>query len=128
MELRYQKIRSCDVKRKGMFYLLVSILLSTIYLGYIIGFFSSKYFNIFCDEILLHSRFVFLLVAPHTVCVAVATVCTFLAFVLEHQSFAISSGILYIVSILLLPVFLIFVIPQCIFCFIGYTKLACLEK
>ena len=63
------------------------------------------------------------LVAPHAVCAGVAAIFNALAWALSSRPFALTSGILYAVSMVLFPMYFMFVIIQTVLSFVGFARL-----
>lgn len=63
------------------------------------------------------------IVMPHMVAVGLATLFNILGWAQNRRSFALTGGILYSVSIVLFPIYFMFVIIQVILSFWGYSKL-----
>ena len=63
------------------------------------------------------------IVMPHMICTVLATIFNGLGCFLNKRGFALTGGILYIVAIVLMPIYFMFVIIQAILSFIGFAKL-----
>lgn len=103
-------------------FLLVSFILGLLYLGYLVYWFGGSLITTTGGEQLgvgLASFIVF----PHFVCTGLATLFNGLGWGMNKKGFALTGAILYVVSMLLFPLYFIFVIIQAILSFIGYAKL-----
>lgn len=60
---------------------------------------------------------------PHLLCVIIALVFNILGWSLNHRGFALTGGVLYSVSMLLFPLYFMWVILEVIFSFVGFSNL-----
>lgn len=60
---------------------------------------------------------------PHMLCVIIALVFNILGWSLNHRGFALTGGILYSVSMILFPLYFMWVILEAIFSFVGFSNL-----
>ncbi|TDW25293.1 hypothetical protein EDD63_10525 [Breznakia blatticola] len=65
----------------------------------------------------------FMLIIPHFVVVIVAVLFNGLALFMNKRAFALTAGILYSVSIVLMPIYFMFVLVQTVFCYIAFAKM-----
>lgn len=63
------------------------------------------------------------LVMPHLICTVLATLFNGLGCFLNKRGFALTGGILYIVAMVMMPIYFMFVIIQAILSFIGFAKM-----
>ena len=63
------------------------------------------------------------LVTPHMICVGIAAIFNWIGWAMSVRWGALVAGILYAVSIVLMPIYFMFVIIQMILCFVGFAKL-----
>lgn len=102
--------------------LLVSWVLTALYFIYIIIFLASSLTSTTGLEQASASLATFILV-PHILSVGVALAFNFFAWQNSKKGFAITAAILYIVSIVFMPVYFMFVTIQTVLCFIGASLL-----
>lgn len=103
--------------------LIVSSILGLIYSIYLIFYFSGTMSGDISDAEAIGGALATMLVMPHIVMVILSTIFNILAVTLKKVGFALTSGILYSVSGLLLPIYLPFVIPMIILSFVGYVRM-----
>lgn len=63
-----------------------------------------------------------LLVLPHGITVIVALLFNVLGLTMKSKGFILTSGILYLVSIIFMPIYFMFVLIQAVLCFIAYGQ------
>ena len=64
-----------------------------------------------------------MLVLPHVLLVVIALLFNVLGRTMNSPGFALTSGILYLVSIVFMPIYFIFVIAQSVLCFVAYGRM-----
>lgn len=64
-----------------------------------------------------------MLIVPHFVIVAVATLFNGLGLFLNKRGFALTAAILYSVSIIFMPIYIMFVLVQAILCYVAFAKM-----
>ena len=102
--------------------LLISWILSGVYIAYLIIYFSDLMAQTTGNAQLgvgLAGVFVF----PHALAVFIGFIFNFFGWSLNKRGFALTGAILYSVSMLLFPFYFFFVIIQTVLSYIGYAKL-----
>lgn len=103
--------------------LLVSWVLTALYLIYLVIYFTNAGASS-TDEIQqLGVGLAATIVYPHAILVFIALIFNVLAWAMNKRGFALTSGILYAVSIALMPIYFMFVIIQMILSFVAYAKM-----
>ena len=97
--------------------LIAAIVITVLVLGYYISYFSGAVSQ---DEIA--GSIASLLVLPHGIAVAIALLFNILGLVMKSKGFIMTSGILYLVSIIFMPIYFMFVLIQAVLCFIAYGQ------
>lgn len=113
------------MKRSKM--LLISAILSTAYLIYLISYFSGNVASSEGTEA-IGAGIAAALVAPHMICVGIAVIFNWIGFAMKASWAALTAGILYAVSMLLMFIYFFFVVLQTIFCFVAYAKMKKAQK
>lgn len=103
--------------------LLVAAILGALYTVYLVVYFTGAVGGAESSGESLGAAIAGTLVAPHGVCTALATIFCFLAWGVNSRPFALTSGILFAVAIVLFPPYFIFVTLQTIFAFVGFARL-----
>lgn len=101
--------------------LLISGVLSILYLLYIIYYISTFKPATAMDQAAAGLATVIMM--PHIIVVAIATIFNWLGYGLNKRGFALTGAILYTISIVLMPIYIPFVIVQTILSYIGYAKI-----
>ncbi len=102
--------------------LLAAAILSTLYTLYLIVYFSGAIGGSGGAEA-LGAGIATAVVMPHMVVVGIATVFNWVAWALRARWAALTAGILYAVSMVLMFMYAMFVIVQTIFCFIAFARM-----
>lgn len=102
--------------------LLVSFVLGLLYVIYLIMYFSGALAGTEGAE-QVGAGIATFVVFPHFICVALATLFNGIGWAMNSKGFALTGGILYVVSMILFPLYFLFVIIQAILSFIGYAKI-----
>lgn len=63
------------------------------------------------------------LIVPHLLFVALAVIFNILGWAMNKRGFALTGGILYAVSILMMPIYFMFVLIEMILSFVGFAKM-----
>ena len=64
-----------------------------------------------------------LLVAPHLICAGIAVVFNWIGYLTKARWAALTAGILYAVSMVLFPLYFMFVVIQTILCFVAFSRM-----
>ena len=64
-----------------------------------------------------------MLVAPHIICVVIATIFNIVGWYMNKRGFVLTGAILYAVSILMFPLYFLFVVVQTVLSFVGFAKM-----
>ena len=97
--------------------LIVAIVITVLVLGYYISHFSGAVSQ---DEVA--GSIAGLLVLPHGITVTIALLFNVLGLVMKSKGFILTGGILYLVSIVFMPIYFMFVLIQAVLCFIAYRQ------
>ena len=98
--------------------LLIAAILGAAYLIYLISYFTGA-----IGEEAVSGAIATALVTPHMVCVGIAAIFNWIGWAMSVRWGALVAGILYAVSMVLMPIYFMFVIIQMILCFVGFAKL-----
>lgn len=109
-------------KKKKSKLLLVSWILALAYVIYLISYFTQAIGGSAGGE-QAGAALAGALVMPHFIVVLIATIFSFFGWLLSKKGFALVAGILFAVSIVLFPVYFMFVIVQMILSFIAYASM-----
>ncbi len=102
--------------------LLISLIMSTAYALYLISYFFSAVSSSSGAE-QAGATIATVIVTPHMVVVVIALLFNIFAYMKSAKGFAVTAAILYAVSIVLFPIYFMFVIIQMILCFVAYSSL-----
>ena len=104
--------------------LLASGIIGTLYLIYLISYFSGGVVSTDGAEA-IGAGIAAALVTPHMVCVGVAVIFNWLGWALKARWAALVAGIMYAVSIVCMFMYAMFVVLEMIFCFVAFAKMKC---
>lgn len=110
------------MKQKKSKLLLVSWILGALYIVYLFAYFGGLIGNTTGGE-QVGSLIASTIVMPHAICAALAVLFNILGWSMNNRGFTLTGAILYAVSIVLMPLYFIFVIIQMILSFVGYAKM-----
>lgn len=102
--------------------LLVSWILGAIYIAYILYYMFSSFSNATGDA-QVGAGLGIAIITPHVIAAGIAVLLNVLGWSMNKRGFALSGAILYAVSIVLFPLYFMFVIIQMILSFVGYAKM-----
>lgn len=102
--------------------LLASGILGTLYLVYLISYFTGITSSADGAEA-VGAGIAAALVMPHMVCVGIAVIFNWLGWALKARWAALVAGILYAVSMVCMFVYAMFVVLEMIFCFVAFAKM-----
>ena len=108
---------------KGRILMLISALIGTAYLVYLISYFTGGVSNATEDAEAIGSALATVLVTPHMIFVGIAALMSWLALFCKISGFALAAGIVYLVAIIVFPMYFMFVIIEAILSFIGYARM-----
>lgn len=102
--------------------LLISGIIGTVYLVYLISYFSDA---VSASEGMeaLGTGIAAALVTPHMVCVGIAAIFNWLGWAMKARWAALVAGIMYAVSIVCMFMYAAFVAVEMIFCFVAFAKM-----
>lgn len=109
------------VKRSKL--LLISAILGTLYLIYIISYFSGNMTGSQGDAERAGAAIATALVMPHMILVLIAVIFNWVGYLGNKRWAALTGAILYAVGGALFIIYLFFVLPSMILSFVGYAKL-----
>lgn len=102
---------------------LISALLTTAYLIYLLVHFGNNAANSKTNEQAIGAGLAIVIVFPHMVLVGIGYIFNWLAYALKENWAGLVAGILYSVSILFMPIYFFFVVAQLVLCFVAYAKI-----
>lgn len=103
--------------------LLAAGILGTVYLIYLIGYFSTLAASAEGTIEELGRGIAVALVTPHMLCVGIAVIFNWLGWALKARWAALVAGIMYAVAILCMFLYAIFVVLEMIFCFVAFAQM-----
>ena len=103
--------------------LLVSAIIGTLYVIYLISYFTGINSDPSGDSEAIGSALATAMVAPHMVLIGIAVIFNWLGFCLNARWAALVAGILYAVGMVLFIMYFMFVIVEMIMCFVAYGKM-----
>lgn len=103
--------------------MLVSSVLSTIYLIYIVTYFFNLMSSSSNGTEAVGAGLASFIVAPHIFIVLLGVIFNWIGWGMNKRWAALVAGILYSVSIFFMILYAIFVIVQVVLCFVGYAKM-----
>lgn len=111
-------------KKKKSKLLLVSWIIGALYLVYLISYMGSAGSATGADSAeALGTAIGLALIVPHLLVVALAVLFNILGWAMNKRGFALTGGILYAVSILMMPLYFMFVLIEMILSFVGFAKM-----
>lgn len=110
------------MKQKKSKLLLVSWILGALYIVYLFAYFGGLIGSTTGGE-QVGSLIASTIVMPHAICAALAVLFNILGWSMNNRGFTLTGAILYAVSIVLMPLYFMFVIIQMILSFVGYAKM-----
>ena len=110
-------------KKKRSAALLIGAILGTICVLYVYSYMSKTTGSISGDAYSLGVSIGLAIATPSVVCAAIATVFAWIGWATCTRGFALTSGILYAVAMVLLFAWAMFWVVEMILCFVGYSKL-----
>ncbi len=102
--------------------LLAAAILGTLYIVYLISYFAGGIASSDGAEA-LGAGIATALVMPHMLFVGLAVIFNWIGWALNVRWGALTAGILYAVSILMMFIYAMFVVLQMIFCFVAFAKM-----
>ena len=103
--------------------MLFAALIGTAYLIYLISYFMGGVSNAADDAEAVGSALATILVTPHMIFVGIAALMSWLATFFKLSGFALTAGIVYLVALIVFPMYFMFVIIEAILSFIGYARM-----
>lgn len=97
-------------------------ILDVLYIDYLFAYFGGLVGNTTGGE-QVGSLIASTIVMPHAICAALAVLFNILGWSMNNRGFTLTGAILYAVSIVLMPLYFMFVIIQMILSFVGYAKM-----
>ena len=108
---------------KGRIVMLIAALIGTAYLIYLISYFTGSVNNAAEDAEAIGSALATVMVTPHMIFVGIAALMSWLSVFSKLSGFALAAGIVYLVAIIVFPMYFMFVIIEAILSFIGYARM-----
>ena len=119
-----------SAKKASNILALISLVITAMYLLFLISYISSTYAEATADiqtweglGTAIGTAIGIQLAAPHMVIVFIAFIFNIVTAITRKGWAALTSGILYAVSMLLMPVWLVFVTAQTVLCFVQFAKI-----
>lgn len=111
-------------KKKKSKLLLVSWVIGALYLVYLFWYMGSAGSAASADSAeALGTAIGLALIVPHLVMVALAVIFNILGWAMNKRGFALTGAILYAVSIVMMPIYFMFVLIEMILSFVGFAKM-----
>lgn len=108
--------------KKRSFILLISFVIALCYIIFMISYFGGGIFNSDGSD-QLAAGIATALVLPHFVAVILGAVFNLIGWIFNIRGMILTGGILYAVSMLLFPLYFLFVLPSTILSFVGFAKI-----
>lgn len=102
---------------------LVSFILGVIYTLYVIFYVISSPGTGTSDAENVGIGIAIVIVMPHIICAAVATIFNGLGLFLNKRGFVLTGAILYTVACVLMPIWFMFTIVQAVLSYVGFSKM-----
>ena len=124
------KLSNKPVKKASNILALISLVITALYLLYLMSYLSSTYAAASADiqtwgglGTAIGTAIAIRLAMPHMIVVFIAFIFNIVTAITRKGWAALTSGILYAVSILLMPIWFIFVTIQTVLCFVQFAKI-----
>lgn len=111
------------MKKKRSKSLLIGGIIGALYLVYLLYSMGSTAGGAESDAELAGVGIAYLLMMPHLVLTLLAVIFNWIAYIQNHRTFALTTGILYSVAALVFPLYALFVVPSLILGFVGFANL-----
>lgn len=108
--------------------LLVSAILGTLYVIYLITYFSGSIGGSSDTAEQVGAALATALVMPHMILVALALIFNWVSYFTNKRGFALTAGILYSVGGVMFVLYVLFVVPSLVLSFVGYAKLKAINE
>lgn len=103
--------------------LLISWIIGAAYMIYLVSYMAGAGANAGSSAEAVGVGLATALVAPHALCVLVAVVLNIIGWAKSSRGLALAGAILYAVSMILMPIYFMFVIVEMILSFVGFANL-----
>lgn len=103
--------------------LLISAIISALYLVYSLVYWTGASTSGSSDAEVIGAGIATMIVLPHLIVVLLATIFNVIALFVRGRWAALTSGILYAVSMLLMPIYFFAVLVQVILCFVAFARM-----
>lgn len=110
-------------KKKKSVLLLISAIIGVLYIVYSIIYWGGTNTGTADTAEALGAGIATAIVFPHLICAGLAVIFNILGWAMNHRGFALTGAILYAVSMILFPLYFMFVIIEMILSFIGFARL-----
>lgn len=108
---------------KGRILMLIAAVIGTAYLVYLISHFVGGVNDAAEGAEAVGTALATVMVTPHMIFVGIAALMSWLSVFCKLSGFALTAGIIYLVAIIVFPMYFMFVIVEAIFSFIGYARM-----
>lgn len=108
--------------------LLVSAIIGTLYMIFLIANFGGAIANSTDAAEQAGAAIATALVTPHMILVAIALIFNWVSYFTNKRGFALTAGILYSVGGVLFLLYIFFVVPSLVLSFVGYAKLKTINE
>ena len=130
ISLNIENPKNKPVKKASNILALISLVITALYLLYLMSYLSSTYAAASADiqtwgglGTAIGTAIAIRLAMPHMIVVFIAFIFNIVTAITRKGWAALTSGILYAVSILLMPIWFIFVTIQTVLCFVQFAKI-----
>lgn len=111
------------MKKKRSILLLLSAIIGVLYIAYSISYWTGANTGNTGTATVIGAGLATALVFPHLICAGLAVIFNILGWTMNHRGFALTGAILYAVSMLLFPLYFMFVLLEVILSFVGFARL-----
>ncbi|MGL5713162.1 MAG: hypothetical protein ACRCX2_09100 [Paraclostridium sp.] len=107
---------------KRSWLLLISFTIAMCYIVFMVSYFGGGVFNSKGSD-QLSAGIATALVLPHFIALILGAIFNFIGWFFSMRGMALTGGILYSVSMLLFPLYFLFVLPSTVLYFVGFAKI-----
>ena len=104
---------------------LISLILSTLYVAYLIYYISNTGSKVSTGDSATQvgTAIGIAIIMPHLVCTGIALLMNALGYFLNKRGFILTAAILYTIAIVFIPIYIPFVLIQTILCYVAFSKM-----
>lgn len=111
------------MKQKKNLLVLISLILTAIYVIYLIAHTSGAFSNAASDAEAVGAGIAVAIVFPHFIVTAIGLIFNVIGYFMNNRGFVLTAAILYSVALVLFPLYFMFIIVQMILMYIGFAKM-----